>query len=373
MCQNPGMAPPIRPHLRSLTAYSPGKPIEEVQRERGLTRITKLASNENPLGASSKAITAIRDAAAGSHFYPDASGLALRNALSRHTGVPAQQIALGNGSDELIHYLCILLLEPGSNMIMGDPGFMRYECGAQIQEAEPRKIPLDQDDRHDLEAMANAIDTNTRIVFIANPNNPTGTIIERSEFERFLDRVPAHVVVVLDEAYFEFADSSEFPSSAKYVLADERVIGLRTFSKTHGLAGMRIGYAFLTKDIAEVWDKVREPFNVNSLAQIAAIAALEDTDHLHKSIDVNRRALNRISLLLEKYGGRPRKSHANFVWADFGRPVAGLCEALLGEGVIVRSGAIFGRPNFVRVSSGTDENLDHLEEALANVAAGALS
>lgn len=352
--------------------YVPGKPAEEVRRELGLDRVVKLASNENPYGPSPKALAAIARAAEGLHVYPDGASYALRNALSEFHRVPMERIAVGNGSDELLHLLGLALLEPGDEVIMGDPGFSRYDASAHLAPCTLVKVPLDAAYRHDLCAMAASVTGRTKLIFIANPNNPTGTIVRRDEFERFLDAIPETAVVVLDEAYYEFAEGVEgYPDSRDY-LDRPNVVGMRTFSKTYGLAGIRIGYGFFPPAIADALDRAREPFDVNSLAQAAAIAALEDTDHIARTVAGNRAGLARLAEIARSVGARPIESHANFLLMDLGRPAHPVFEALLREGVIVRSGEPLGVPSCLRVSVGTPEEIELFGVALERVLEPAL-
>ncbi len=345
----------------------PGKPIQEVQREFGVTEIVKLASNENPLGPSPRVVATIMDFARFAALYPDAGCVELKQALSERVGVPAAQICLGNGSDELIHFLGLLLLRAGDSAVMAKPGFSRYEAAGILAEAETRSIAVDAEGRHNLVAIADAIDATTRVVWIANPNNPTGTIVRKSDFDRFLTRVPDNVVIVMDEAYFEFAIDDEYPNSADYVRAGKNVIGLRTFSKTFGLAGLRVGYAIGQPDLIEALEKVREPFNVNSIGQRAAIAALEDQGHLERTIEANGRGVHRLSEFMRSHGYRVSESYANFVWCDLGFPTESICEQLLRMGIIIRPGSIFGCPNHVRISVGTASEIDRFEAAFMSL------
>ncbi len=349
--------------------YLPGKPAEEVRRELGLGRVVKLASNENPYGPSPKALAAIAGAAGGLHVYPDGSSRALREALGAFHGVPMERIVVGNGSDELIHLLGLVLLEPGDEMIMGDPGFSRYDASAHLTPCRLVKVPLDAGYRHDLLAMAAAVTERTKLVFLANPNNPTGTIVRRPELEAFLDAVPERVAVVIDEAYFEFAAPFEgYPDSRDY-LGRPNVVGMRTFSKTYGLAGIRVGYGFFPAAIADAMHRAREPFDVNSLAQAAAIAALGDTEHIARTVAGNTAGLARLGEIARGVGAVPVESQANFLLMDVGRPARPVFEALLREGVIVRSGEALGVPTCLRVSVGTPEEIETFGEALARVLA----
>ncbi|RYG66452.1 aminotransferase class I/II-fold pyridoxal phosphate-dependent enzyme, partial [bacterium] len=271
------MTLPIRENVLQMQPYVPGKPADEVRRELGLDRVVKLASNENPYGPSPLAIEAVAAAARGMHVYPDGAAYALRHALSEHHGVPMERIVVGNGSDELIHLMGLVLLDgPDDELMMADPSFSRYDASAHLANSRLVKVPLDAEYRHDLPAMAAAVTERTRMIFVANPNNPTGTIVRRPEVEAFLDAVPERVVVVLDEAYYEFAEPFEgYPSSLDY-LDRPNVVGLRTFSKTYGLAGIRVGYGFFPAALADAMHRAREPFDVNALAQAAAIAALSE-------------------------------------------------------------------------------------------------
>ncbi|MCW5947191.1 MAG: histidinol-phosphate transaminase [Fimbriimonadales bacterium] len=364
---------PIREHLFSMSAYSTGRPLDETLRALGVSRVARLASNENPLGPSPKAIEAMKDAASATNYYPDGGGIALREKLAKKLELPIESIVLGNGSDDIIHYLCLALLDEGASIVVGDPSFVRYEAGAQLQKAQVQKVALNDSETHDLNAMAHAIDETTRLVFIANPNNPTGTIVRRVEFDAFLADLPPHVVVALDEAYFEFVSDHDFASAREYLVEGYPVVGLRTFSKAYGLAGIRIGYGFMPAELSDAIDRIREPFNTNALAHAAAIAALNDIDHLRNTLDTNRTAIKRISSILNRYGATTTETHANFVWARFDEPTAPMVDALAKHGVFVRGGAMFGRPNCIRVSMGTENDLDLLENAMATVTTGAQS
>jgi histidinol-phosphate aminotransferase len=357
---------PIRPNVLRMHPYSPGKPISEVQRELGLETVIKLASNENPLGPSPKAVAAVKEAAESMHLYPDASVHDLREAISAKFDVAGDQIFVGNGSDELIHLIGLILLEgPEDEIVVGSPSFVRYDAAAHLAASRLIKVPLDSRGVHDLPAMARAVTERTKLVFIANPNNPTGTIVRRPELERFLDDLPDHVVTVLDEAYFEFAvEDAGYPNSLEYVKRGRNVIGLRTFSKTYGLAGIRVGYGFAPAVIVDAIERAREPFNVNSLAQVAAIAALQDEEHIRRTVDNNRRGVARVSKILSESGGHVCESFANFVYAEYGKETKPIFDALLRRGVIVR---LLGSPTCLRISVGTDSEMDVLEREFKTV------
>lgn len=358
------MSPVTRPHLQNLRKYSPGKPIEELRRELGVERISKLASNENPIGPSPMALAAVCASLDDVHRYPDAAQYELKNAICDVFGASPENVVVGNGSDELIHYLGIAFLSPGDEVVLGDPSFVQYTAAAVLNQANIIRVPLDSLEHMDLESMAAACSERTKLVWIANPNNPTGTIVMREEFECFLDSLPPTVTVILDEAYFDFARHEAIPDSLELVKAGRNVIGLRTLSKSYGLAGLRIGFAFLSAETSDVLDRMREPFNVNLLAQRAATAALYDREHLERTLLHNKKSLDRISRAVTACGGKPTQSFANFVWAEFPFETKPLFDALLAQGVIVRTGDVFGRPTCLRISAGTDAEMEHFEASL---------
>ncbi len=360
----------LRPHLSGMSPYSPGKPIDEVKRELGLDRVIKLASNENPLGPSPKAVEAVVKAAETLHLYPDAAAYSLKQAIADAFNLAPDHLMVGNGSDELIHYLCQCFLDgPETQMMMGNPSFVRYESGGQLADSQVIKVPLDSEWRHDVEAMAAAMTPQTRLVFIANPNNPTGTMITKSEVDWLLEKLPAGCVLVLDEAYVEFAEGVEkFPLSLDYVRKGAPVVGLRTFSKAYGLAGIRVGWGAAPRAVIDAVDRIREPFNVNILAQAAAIAALSDQDHVAATVALNRQGLSRLEAVCYELGFSVVPSLANFACIDLGRPAKPLFEALLKEGIISRCGDVLGMPHHLRVSIGTEEEMGIFLEAFKRLA-----
>lgn len=361
------MAYRIRPNVLGMTPYSPGKPIEEVQRELGLSHVIKMASNENPLGPSPKAVAALKQAAESLNLYPDAAAFSLREAISRKFGVDESHILLGNGSDELIGLLGQIFLTPGAEVVMGDPSFIRYDAAAQLTDSTLIKVPLDADLVHDLDAMADRFTERTRIVFVANPNNPTGTIVRRDAVDRLLERLPEGAILILDEAYIEFAQHEPgFPDGLDYVRAGKPVVALRTFSKAYGLAGIRVGYGFAAPEIVDAVHRARPPFNVNSLAQVAAIAALDDDEFIARTLEANRRGAEQIIDAFRAVGAKPTPTYANFVVGDLGVPAKPIFEALLRQGVIVRSGHVLGLPTSLRVSIGTELENEEFARALAS-------
>ena len=356
------MALHVHPDIAALSPYVPGKPIEELQRELGLTRVIKLASNENPLGPSPKALAVVNETAATLHRYPDGGAFRLREALADRWKVTLDHIILGNGSDEILGMLARTFLSPGDEAVMADQTFVIYKMEVMAAHGKAVTVPLKQW-RHDLSAMAAAITASTRLLFLCNPNNPTGTMVSAEEVVRLLSRVPEHVIVVFDEAYVEYVRSAEFPDSLAYVREGRNVIVLRTFSKIYGLAGLRIGYGVTTPEITNLLNRVRPPFNANSIAQRAALAALEDDEHVAISRAVNQAGMEQVVAGLKTLGFAPIPSEANFVYFDAGRDGRELFEALLHQGVIVRH--IEGR--MVRVTIGQTEDNQVFLTALARV------
>ncbi len=366
----PSPLPQVPQHVQKLRPYVPGKPIEEVQREYGLTDVVKLASNENPLGPSPKAIRAIEGAAKGIALYPDASCFSLTRALAQRWEVAPEQIIVGNGSDEIIHYLGLAFLQPGDEMLTGDPSFVRYEAAAILNQAEFVVTPL-KDHAFDLDAMAERIGPKTRMVFIANPNNPTGTMVGRGPIERFLDRCPEETIVVMDEAYYEYVDEPDYPDSLAYVREGRNVVVLRTFSKIYALAGLRVGYGIARPEIVAALHQVREPFNVNSLAQAAALASLDDPKQVPRSRAANSAGRDYLCEEFQRLGLSWVPTQANFILVDVNRPCRPVFEGLLRKGVIIRTGDIFGLPTFLRVTIGREEDNRRFIAALEAVLAEA--
>jgi len=364
------MNPPrVPPHVDSLVPYEPGKPIEEVEREYGITNIIKLASNENPLGPSSLALDAIRQALPNLGQYPDGSCYALVRALARHWDVEPENIAVGNGSDEIIHYLGIVYLQPGDTLLTGDPSFVRYKSAAVLNQAEFGAVDL-KDHRYDLDAIAERITERTRLVFIANPNNPTGTMVGWKAMERFLERVPEQTVVAIDEAYYEYVEHSDYPRSWQYVREGRNVVILRTFSKIYALAGLRVGYALARPEIIRAIHQVREPFNVNSLAQTAAVASLQDPEQVSRSRRVNSEGREYLYQEFRRLGLPYVESQANFVIVDVKRPCRPVFQGLLQRGVIVRTCDNFGMPTWIRVTVGTPSDNERFIRELEAVLRG---
>ncbi|MBI3358074.1 MAG: histidinol-phosphate transaminase [Nitrospirae bacterium] len=319
--------------LKSLPAYIPGKPIEELEREFGMTGVVKLASNENPLGPSLLAMAALTTASRGIARYPDSNAFLLKEALARKWNVKSNRVIIGNGSDEIIALLARALLAPGDEAMMADPSFSIYRLTTLAGNATPIVIPL-KDGRHDLSRMAAAVTQRTKIIFICNPNNPTGTIVRRRKVEEFLSRLPKNILVVFDEAYAEYVTDPEFPRSDLFLKKGACVIFLRTFSKIYGLAGVRVGYGIGPEELIDLLNRVRQPFNVNSLAQQAATAALSDDAHVKKSLALNEKGKRYLYRQFDAMRISYLPTEANFVY--FEMPKKNVYDSLLRKGVIIR-------------------------------------
>lgn len=356
----------IRPNILRMQPYPPGKPIEEVQRELGLTDVVKLASNENPLGGSPLAIEAMKQAAESVHYYPDARGYSLKCKLAEKHGLNVENVMLGCGSDEIIGVLGNLFLEPGTELLMPEPSFMRYDAAASIGGAKLVKVPLDADFNFDVEALVQACTDMTRLLFLANPNNPTGTLLTKSQLDQVLQSVPKNTVVVLDEAYWEYVSHPDYPDSLAKLKAGAPIICLRTFSKAYGLAGIRVGYGFADPEIVKSFNAARPPFDINSLALAGAEAALSDSSHLAQTLQLNQDGMSQITVAVEKLGLRTVASQANFVCIEVGDS-AGISDQLLRQGVIIRPGIQLGMPKHIRVSIGTEQQNDRFLSALKKI------
>jgi histidinol-phosphate aminotransferase len=350
-----------------LVAYEPGKPIDETARELGLdpSQIVKVASNENPLGPSPLAKIAMREALEESHIYPDGGGYRLRIAIAESFGMNLSNVVLGNGSNEIIELLCHTFLNRDAELIAAKHAFVVYKLMATLFGAKYVEVP-DPGFVHDLDAMADAITDKTRLVFIANPNNPTGTMVNQQAIDRFMARVPDHVIVVFDEAYFEFPDSP--PDALKYVREGRNVCVLRTFSKIHGLAALRVGYGLASENVATLLQKARQPFNVNAIAQAGALAALADTDHIAKTRSVNRAGMTFYEEALAARNLEYVPSFANFLLIKTGDGDR-VFRDMLKQGVIVRAMSSYKLPDWIRISIGTEPQNRRCVEVLDSVLA----
>ena len=356
--------------LESIKPYVPGKPIEDVKREYGLNDVIKMASNENPLGVSPKALAAMQSALPRLNHYPDAASYEFRSALAEHFRVDRSQVAVGNGADDLILELSMAYLEDGDEVVVSRSSFPMYDIYTAAMRARMIKTPLTQGLGIDLNAMADAITERTKIVYVCNPNNPTGTIVHAVEVEALIQRVPEDVIVVLDEAYVEMVDTDSFPNSLAYIQDGRKnVFVLRTFSKVYGLAGIRIGYGFAHPDIVSTLFKIKPPFNVNVLAQAAGIAALKDSDFVAQSVDANKAGRQMLGRELERMGLSYAESHTNFILIRIGPNAADVQQGMLKRGVIVRPCGGYDLPEFLRVSIGTQKQNERLIATLREVLA----
>ena len=342
-------------YIRSLIPYEPGKPIEEVEREYGIANSVKLASNENPLGPSPKAVAALRAKLDQLHLYPDGDCFYLKAGLAKKLGVAPETLIFGNGSNEIIELAARTFMRAGDEAVMAEQAFVVYQLIVQAVGGKSKQVPL-RDYTHDLDAIAAAISPQTRLVFLANPNNPTGTIFRREAWERFLAKVSPDVLLIVDEAYFEYVEDSNYPDSLKYHQEGRAILTLRTFSKLYGLAGLRIGYGVAPNELIAMMQRVRQPFNVNAPAQWAALAALDDAEHVQRSLTVNRQGLEYLRSEFEKLGLASVPSQGNFILVRVGKGLE-VFKQLLAQGVIVRPMGGYKFPEHIRVTVGTlDEN-----------------
>ena len=343
----------FKDNIQNIVPYEPGKPIEEVERELGLLHVTKLASNENPLGPSRKALRVMRAALRRVHLYPDGGSYELKQRLAQEFNLPPEQFVIGNGSNEIIELLARGFLNEGDRIISSESTFLVYPLIAQTCGASYVQVPM-KNFRYDLKSILDQIDERTRIIFIANPNNPTGTYATAAEVEDFLSKVPKDVVVCFDEAYIDFVEAKDFPYLLFHVKANKpNIILLRTFSKSYGLAGLRIGYGIASREMALYLNKVRQPFNVNRIAQIGACAALDDQRFLWRSKRLVSRGRLYLYRKFTQMGLDFVPSEANFVLVNVKRDARKLSEALLKRGIIVRAMNAYGLPTYIRVTIGT--------------------
>lgn len=350
-----------RKSILNIKPYQPGKPIEEVKRELSLKDVIKMASNENPLGPSPKAVAAIKKHLVNINRYPEGGCFYLRQALSGRLKVKQEQLIFGNGSDELIILALRAFVNEGEEVIVATPTFLIYEIASKIQGAKIKKVPTKYF-KHDLKAMKDAITRNTKMVFIANPDNPNGTYVTKYELEGFLKGLPESLMVFIDEAYFDFVDEKDYPDGLDYI-SKNNVIVTRTFSKSYGLAGLRIGYGVSDPEIIRYMETVREPFNVNSVAQVGAVAALKDRKFLSKTKRLNQAGRKFLYGEFKKLGVKYVPSVTNFVLLEIGKDAPEVCRKLLKKGVIIRNMKAWGLDTFIRVTVGTEkENKRFIKE-----------
>ncbi|MFQ6096824.1 MAG: histidinol-phosphate transaminase [Armatimonadota bacterium] len=358
----------IRDNVKRIVPYSPGKVSDEVRRELGIQEVTKLASNENPLGPSPFAVEAMREAAPDVRLYPDPTCFDLTRDLAEHLDVEPDNVIIGRGSDEVIHMLGLAFLRPGDEVIYASPPFALYPYTATVMDCRSVVVPV-RDYTHDLEAMAEAVTPNTRMIFIANPHNPTGTSVTRDQADRFMAAVPDDVIVVWDEAYYEYVATDEFPDTFGYWRDGRKAVVLRTFSKIYALAGLRIGYGVASAEMIRALRLVLEPFNVSSIAQAAARASLRDSEQVARSRRVNEEGKAFLYGRFDAMGLTYVPTQANFVFVDVGRHSAKVFDRMMRRGVTVRTGDIWGWDTWIRVTIGTREQNEKFLAALQSALA----
>ncbi|MBN1314511.1 MAG: histidinol-phosphate transaminase [Anaerolineales bacterium] len=363
------MATKVKPQkgLDQIKAYAPGTPIEEVQRRYGIQNVIKLASNENAGGTSPLALEAIRNSIDRLNFYPDSQCYNLRKALANHYNLDIEQIIAGNGSDGLITQVCLAYLDHECSAIVSESSFPVYDTFTYIMGAKLVKTPL-VNYTINLEAMADAVTEETKLIFVSNPNNPTGTIVTKSQVQAFMEKIPDHVLIIFDEAYHELVTSNEYPDSLEYIREGrENVMVMRTFSKVHGLAGIRLGYAIAMPSILAPLNRSKEAFAINLLAQAAGIAALEDTEFIKRTVESNRASLQWLYGEFQRLGLEYVESHGNFVLVKIGPNATQVLEEMLKRGIIFRSCQGYNLGEFIRVSVGTAEQNAIFVETLENI------
>jgi len=352
------------PQIRGLTPYVPGKPVSELERELGIRDSVKLASNENPLGCGEAARAAYLAAADGLGRYPDGGAFALRRAIAEHHGVDAAQVTVGNGSNDVLDLVARAFLVPGRESVFSEHAFAVYAIATQAVGATARVAPA-RDHGHDLDALSALVTERTAVVWIANPNNPTGTWLAGDALRAFVATLTEHCLCVIDEAYFDYVTEPDYPDTSRWLGDFPNLIVTRTFAKVHGLAALRVGYGLSHPDVAELMNRVRHPFNVNAPAQAAAVAALGDLEHVERSVAHNTREMTRVTDGLRKLGLEWIPSVGNFVTVDLGRPAGPVDQALLRDGVICRPVGNYGLPTHLRITLGLADENDRLLEALA--------
>jgi histidinol-phosphate aminotransferase len=350
-------------NIKKIVPYPPGKPIEELERELGISGSIKIASNENPLGPSKKAIEAIKGMLLNLNRYPDGSCYYLKERLSKKLGFGMDNLIIGNGSSEIIEFVLRTFVQPGDEVISSEKTFVIYKIVSNIVGAEFIEVPLKNGFYYDLKAIKNAVTEKTRVIFLSNPNNPTGTMFGKVEFEEFMDGISDDVIIALDEAYIEYVREDRKIDAARYI-NDKNIIIMRTFSKIYGLAGLRIGYGIANKDIIHYLNKIRAPFNVNSVAQAAASASLNDDEHVFNSIKLNNDGIDYLYSEFDKMGLEYIKTYTNFILVNVNCPGQGLYEKMLKDGVIVRSMKNYGLDDFIRVTIGTKEENERFIDVL---------
>lgn len=353
--------------LSSIKPYTSGKPIWEVQQELGVKRVIKLASNENPLGASPKAKEAMQSILTDIHRYPDASAIFLKESIASVYEVPVESVIVSNGADELIKFISETYLEMGDEIVIPEPTFTEYKFGAHLMGANVIRVPLGSDYQYNAQALLEAISPDTKLIYLCSPNNPTGTYLNKTEMETFFKALPKGILVVLDAAYSHYAVDKDYSNGLSFMKEGYPVIVLQTFSKVYGMAGLRVGFGIASADIIQDIEKVREPFNVNALAQAAAVAALKDTKHLECSRNCVVKGRHLLYRVFDELGLSYTQSASNFILVKFGCQAESIYFELLQMGIIVRRGELWERPNHLRITVGTKEEIQIFEQALKQI------
>ena len=356
----------VRSGVLSINAWPAGKPIEEIRAELGLESLALMATNENPLGPSPKAVEAIRAESGKVNRYPQGPCTYLKRKVAARLGIDEQMILFSNGADNCLRIIGCTFLNPGDEVIVAHPAFPVYGIVARVMDAAPVEVPL-KDHTHDLAAMAERIGPKTKLVFVCNPNNPTGTIVGRKQLSAFVEALPDHVVLILDEAYFEFVDDEQYPNALDYIREGRNVVGLRTFSKLYGIAGLRIGYTLASPELTGVMERVREPFPVSRVAEAAALAALDDEEFKSRVLANNQESKHFFYQSFDRLGLSYAKTHTNFMFVDLGTDAKEAAQALLERGYLIRPGTPWKHPSFARVTFGTVEENRGLVAALTEV------
>jgi histidinol-phosphate aminotransferase len=356
-----------RSALSNLKSYTPGKPIWEVQQELRIERVIKLASNENPLGPSPKALEAMQTMMTDIHRYPDASAIILRQSIAAVYDVPVECVVMSNGADEMIKLISEAYLDVGDEIVTPTPTFTEYEFAAKLMGADVIQVPLGPDFEYDIEALLKAVSSKTKIIYLCSPNNPTGTYLRKQQLEKLLTNLPKRILVVLDAAYSHYAEDDDYADGVYYVKKGYPIIVVHTFSKVYGLAGMRVGFGMASKEIMDNIQKVREPFNVNALAQVAATAAIQDTNHLERSKSCVTEGRNQLYHIFDGLGLSYTQSSSNFILVEFGERARTVYTQLLQLGIIVRHGELWGLPDHLRITVGTHEDNELLGQALLQI------
>nr|WP_039809399.1 histidinol-phosphate transaminase [Jeotgalibacillus malaysiensis] len=356
----------IKDQVKKLTPYKPGKTVDEVKKELGLSEIIKLASNENPFGCSEKVGQELTAHAMNYAIYPDGGGSVLRQALTEFYQLPGEQFILGNGSDEIIQIISRAMLDSSKNTVMAAPTFPQYKHNAVIEGAKVIEVPL-IDGRHDLNKMASAVDQDTAVVWVCSPNNPTGVSISDQDLKHFIEQIPDHVVIVLDEAYFEYVTAADYYDALELIRKYPNLIVTRTFSKAYGLAGFRVGYGIAQPSLIQALEPVREPFNTNALAQLAAAAAIKDQSFIQHCREQNRNGIEKFERFCTEHNLGFFPTQGNFILVHFNKDANVMFEALMRKGIIARSGHALGYPESLRITIGTEEQVNKTLKAIEEI------